>query len=49
MSLSIQTNVASLIAQNNIRTNNQFQNTTIQQLSSGYRINSAADDAPAWP
>jgi flagellin len=45
MSLSIQTNVASLIAQNNIRTNTQFQSNTIQQLSSGYRINSSADDA----
>src|ERR1700722_5903718 len=45
MSLSIQTNVASLIAQNNIRVNTNFQNNTIQQLSSGYRINSSADDA----
>jgi flagellin len=45
MSLSIQTNVASLIAQNNIRTNTAFQSNTIQQLSSGYRINSSADDA----
>lgn len=45
MSLSIQTNVASLIAQNNIRTNNAFQSNTIQQLSSGFRINSSADDA----
>jgi flagellin len=45
MSLSIQTNVASLVAQNNIRTNTQFQSNTIQQLSSGYRINSSADDA----
>lgn len=45
MSLSIQTNVASLIAQNNIRVNSAFQGTTIQRLSSGYRINSSADDA----
>src|SRR6267154_4535585 len=45
MSLSLQTNVASLIAQNNIRTNSAFQSNTIQQLSSGYRINSSADDA----
>ncbi len=45
MSLSIQTNVASLIAQNNIRVNTQFQTNTINQLSSGYRINSSADDA----
>jgi flagellin len=45
MSISIQTNVASLEAQNSIRINNNFQNNTIQQLSSGYRINSSADDA----
>ncbi len=45
MSLSIQTNVASLTAQNFIRINGNFQRDTIQQLSSGYRINSSADDA----
>ena len=45
MPISIQTNVASLIAQNNIRINNNFENDTINQLSSGYRINSSADDA----
>ncbi|MES1260960.1 MAG: flagellin [Acidobacteriota bacterium] len=45
MSLSIQTNVASLVAQNNIRVNSNFQSTTIQRLSSGYRINASADDA----
>lgn len=45
MSLSIQTNVASLEAQQAIAVNTQFQNTTIEQLSSGYRINSSADDA----
>ena len=45
MSLSIQTNIASLVAQNNIRVNTAFQSKTIQQLSSGYRINSSADDA----
>jgi flagellin len=45
MSLSIQTNVASLTAQNNIRVNSNFQSATIQKLSSGYRINSSADDA----
>src|SRR5580658_4722992 len=45
MSNSIQTNVASLDAQNYIRINNNFQNNTINQLSSGYRINSSGDDA----
>ncbi len=43
--LSIQTNVNSLIAQQNLSTNNAFQARTIQRLTSGYRINSAGDDA----
>jgi flagellin len=45
MGLSIQTNVTSLIAQENLRTNTAFQNNTIEQLTSGYRINSSGDDA----
>jgi flagellin len=45
MSLSIQTNVTSLIAQQNLSVNSAFQNNTIQQLTSGYRINSSGDDA----
>ena len=45
MSLSIQTNVASLTAQENLRVNSNFQSQTIQRLTSGYRINSSADDA----
>src|ERR1041385_1417163 len=44
MSLSIQTNVGSLVAQNNLRINNDFQTQTITRLTSGYRINSSADD-----
>ena len=44
MSISIQTNVASLNAQFYISKNQTFQNTAIQQLSSGYKINSSADD-----
>ncbi len=44
MSISIQTNVASLNAQYYISQNQAFQNTAIQQLSSGYKINSSADD-----
>ena len=43
--LSIQTNVNSLVAQENLNVNNQFQSRTIQQLTSGYRINSSGDDA----
>ena len=45
MSLSIQTNVNSLVAQENLRVNSEFQSKTIQQLTSGYRINSSGDDA----
>jgi flagellin len=45
MSLSIQTNVASMVAQNNLQTNTNFQTQTIEQLTSGYRINQAGDDA----
>ena len=43
--LSIQTNVNSLVAQQNLNVNNKFQSQTIQQLTSGYRINSSGDDA----
>jgi len=43
--ISLQTNVTSLIAQSNLNTDNQFQSKTIQQLTSGYRINSSGDDA----
>ncbi len=43
--LSIQTNVNSLVAQQNLRVNSAFQSKTIQQLTSGYRINSSGDDA----
>src|SRR5579859_7013375 len=45
MSLTVQTNIASLIAQNNLSTNSSFMTQTIQRLTSGYRINSSADDA----
>jgi flagellin len=45
MSLSIQTNVNALVAQQNLSVNSAFQSRTIQRLTSGYRINSSADDA----
>jgi flagellin len=45
MSLSIQTNVASLEAQNFVNINTNFQSNTVEQLSSGYRINNSGDDA----
>lgn len=45
MSTSIVTNVASLIARENLRVTNEFQSRTINRLTSGLRINSSADDA----
>ena len=43
--LSLQTNVDSINAQENLNVDHNFQSKTIQQLTSGYRINSSADDA----
>jgi flagellin len=43
--LSIQTNVNSMNAQENLRTTNLFQGRTIARLTSGYRINESGDDA----
>jgi flagellin len=43
--ISLQTNVTSLFAQEQLNLNNNFESNTIQQLTSGYRINSAGDDA----
>jgi flagellin len=45
MSISFQTNIASMIAATNLNTNNNFQTNTITQLTSGYRINNSGDDA----
>ncbi|MBZ5602456.1 MAG: flagellin FliC [Acidobacteriia bacterium] len=45
MSYSFQTNVTSLIAQENLRVTSDFQSRTITRLTSGYRINSSGDDA----
>ena len=45
MAFSIQTNVNSLIAQENLRVNSDFQSRTIQRLTSGFRINQSGDDA----
>jgi flagellin len=45
MSISIQTNVTSLFAQQALAENSLFESKTIQQLTSGYRINSSGDDA----
>ena len=45
MSMTINTNVASLNAQRNTAANSASLSTTMQRLSSGLRINSAKDDA----
>jgi flagellin len=43
--LTINTNIGSLVAQQNLQNNGVSLNTSLQRLSSGLRINSAADDA----
>ncbi len=45
MSFSINTNIASLQAQNYLRTNSDFQSKTINRVTSGLRIVSSGDDA----
>lgn len=45
MGLRIATNVASLNAQKNLTTTNRLMQTSMERLSSGNRINKAADDA----
>lgn len=45
MSISVQTNVGSLMALDHLRTNTDFQSQTIQRLTSGFRINQSGDDA----
>jgi flagellin len=45
MSIDIQTNYAALAAQKNLGANQKLLAGSFQRLSSGYRVNSAADDA----
>ena len=45
MAISVNTNVASLTAQRNLMGTGRKLNTALQRLSSGFRINSAKDDA----
>ncbi|NLS13713.1 Lateral flagellin [Vibrio sp. SM6] len=45
MALSMHTNYASLVTQNTINQTSGLLNTAMERLSTGYRINSAADDA----
>lgn len=46
--LSIQTDVNSLTIQQNLNTNNAGMQTAVARLSSGFRINSAADDSAGY-
>ncbi len=43
--LSLQTNVTALYALNQLNLNDNAESTTIEQLTSGYRINNSGDDA----
>ncbi|WP_440872775.1 lateral flagellin LafA [Vibrio diabolicus] len=45
MALSMHTNYASLVTQNTMNNTSGLLNTAMERLSTGYRINSAADDA----
>lgn len=47
MSLSVNTNVASLTAQNSLQSSQNSLNTSLQRLSTGLQINSAADNPAA--
>jgi len=42
--ISIQTNYAAMVGEQNLATNNTFQTNTIEQLTSGYRINNSGND-----
>lgn len=45
MALSMHTNYASLVTQNTLNSTSGLLNTAMERLSTGYRINSASDDA----
>ncbi len=45
MALTMHTNYASLVTQNTLNKTSNLLNTAMERLSTGYRINSAADDA----
>ena len=48
MALSVQTNNAAMTALKHLNTNNENMNKSLERLSSGFRINSAADDAAGY-
>ena len=45
MAISVNTNLASLVAQNSLRTSTNSMNSAMEKMTTGYRINSAKDDA----
>ncbi len=45
MSLSLHTNFAQMLTQNNVNKSNEMMSSAMQRLSTGFRINSASDDA----
>src|ERR1700742_197230 len=48
MSLVLNTNLSSLVAQNSLTSSGSTLSSALQQLSSGMRINTAADDAAGY-
>ena len=48
MALSVQTNNAAITALKHLNTNNMNMNKSLERLSSGFRINSAADDSAGF-
>lgn len=48
MAMSVQTNMGSISALKNMNTNSMAMNKSLERLSSGFRINSAADDAAGY-
>lgn len=48
MALTINTNISSLIAQRNLANATQAMNTSIERMSTGYKINHAADNAAGY-
>ena len=49
MPQTINTNLTSINAQRNLSMSQSSLSVSMQRLSSGLRVNSAKDDAPAWP
>src|SRR5580704_11663760 len=48
MALVLNTNIASMVAQNSLTSSGAQLATSLQQLSSGLRVNTAADDAAGY-